>query len=99
MAVLPIADWQTSLDEMENALGSTLAALDRYQSSWEQLLQNGAEPHAPVVDRLELSLREWDARLMAAAELADSVERELNDREDAVGRWQESVKLWRSGVE
>ena len=94
MPALPIADWQTSLDEMETALGSALAALDRYQAGWERMLK---EPEAPdAVGKLELSLGEWDARLQAAAKLADSVEGELNDRRDAVGRWQESIKLWHS---
>jgi hypothetical protein len=98
MTALPIADWQASLDEMESALGSALAALDRYQAGWERVLTEAAVP-GPAADRLELSLREWDARLMAAAELADSVECELNNRQAAVGRWHESVKQWRSGVE
>ena len=94
MPALPVADWQASLDEMESALGSALDALDRYQAGWERALSDRAAS-APAV-QLELSLREWDARLQAAAELADSVESELNDKQAAVGRWQESIKLWQA---
>jgi len=100
MTALPIADWQSSLQEMESALGNTLAALDRYQAGWEQLLATQAAPATkqPSVDQLELRLREWDARLIAAAELAVSVERELHDRQTAVGRWQESLTEWRGSL-
>ncbi|MFO0805691.1 MAG: hypothetical protein U0791_21525 [Gemmataceae bacterium] len=96
MPALPTADWQASLDEMDIALGSALAALDRYQAGWERLLRDRAATEPRPAAGLELSLREWDARLQAAAELADSVERELHDRQDAVGRWQESIRLWQS---
>ena len=99
MTALPIADWQSSLQEMETALGKTLAALDRYQAGWEKLLAKQAPAtEQPTVDQLELRLREWDARLIAAAELATSVERELHDRQTAVGRWQESLTEWRSSL-
>ena len=97
MPALPIADWQTSLDEMDSALGNALAALDRYQAGWERLLKERAGNEPRPAANFELSLRDWDARLMAAAELADSVERELHDRKDAVGRWQESIRLWQAG--
>ena len=95
MTELPLATWQSSLEEMETALGGALAALDRYQAGWEKLLA-APEGERPPVGRLEQSLREWDVRLQAASELADSVERELNDKEAAVGRWQESIKLWQA---
>jgi hypothetical protein len=94
MSPLPVADWQASLDEMESALARTLDALDRCQAGWERAFATTA-PSTPV-GGLESSLREWDARLLAAAELADSVERELNDKQEAVGRWQESIKLWQA---
>ena len=97
MPALPVSDWQASLDQMEAALGNALTALDRYQAGWERMLQSSAAPAPTPAGSLELKLREWDARLIAAAELADSVERELNDRQAAVGRWQESIKLWHAG--
>ena len=101
MTQLPIAEWHASLEDMETALGATLAALDRYQAGWETLLADRAanESTRPTADHLELRLREWDARLIAAAELATSVERELHDREAAVGAWKDSVSEWRQGIE
>ena len=101
MTQLPIADWQASLEDMETALGATLAALDRYQAGWESLLaeQAASATPSPSTDHLEDRLREWDARLVAAAELAASVERELHDRETAVGAWHESITEWRNGIE
>lgn len=98
MTALPVADWHASLEEMETALGSALAALDRYQAGWERLIAEPAVSERPTVDQLELRLREWDARLVAAAELAESVERELHDRQAAVTGWQDSLKGWRNGL-
>ena len=90
---LPIADWQVSLDAMQTALETTLAALDRYQSGWAGLLADQASGSgSPSAVDFDFQLREWDARLLAASELAASVERELHDREQTVGRWRESLK-------
>ena len=99
MTQLPVAKWHASLEDMETALGATLAALDRYQAGWTSLLAEQSAAANPPADHLEDRLREWDARLVAAAELAESVERELHDRTVAVGRWHESVSEWRNGIE
>jgi hypothetical protein len=98
MPTLPVADWTASLNEMEAALDRTLAALDRYQAGWDSLLTGRAKSTPPSADQLELKLREWDARLVAAAELAASVEKELNDREAAVGLWHQSVTRFRDSL-
>jgi hypothetical protein len=89
---LPITDWQNSLDEMQTALSATLAALDRYQAGWDSVLTAHASASIPAAttDDLEFQLREWDARLQAATDLAASVESELHDRELTVGRWRQS---------
>ena len=97
MSPLPTAAWQAALTEMEAALADTLAALDRYQEGWGAVLA-GSETGREPVD-LSGQLSEWDARLNAAAELAASVERQLNDREAALGRWQEAFAGWRDGLE
>lgn len=101
MTPLPIADWQASLDEMEAALGATLSTLDRYQEGWASLLAEQRPAPGEAADRagLEERLQEWDARLAAAAELAAAVERELNDREAAVWRWQELFTGWRDRIQ
>lgn len=100
---LPIADWTASLAEMETALAATLAALDNYQTTHAAVLAgglptNGREP-AALLGQMEGRLREWDARLNAAAELAASVERQLTDRAGAVGRWQETFTGWREVIQ
>lgn len=101
MTPLPIADWQASLEVMEAALGAALAALDHYQEGWAAVLAEqppaAGEPTARA--GLEGRLQEWDARLAAAAELAATVERELNDREAAVWRWQELFTGWRDRIQ
>jgi hypothetical protein len=99
MTRLPIAEWLAALAEMETGLTATVAALDRYQAEWGPVLADGpAEPERAAGEslpgRLEERLREWDARLGAAAELATSAERELDDREAAVGRWRGLVAGW-----
>ena len=98
---MTVADWQASLAEMETALGATLAALDRYQAGWAALLAE--QPPTPNRNAartgLEGWLQEWDARLAAAAELTAAVEQELNDREAAVGRWQELFTGWRDRIQ
>ena len=98
MTSLPVTDWQASLEKMETALGNTLAALDRYQAGWERLLSDQSAPARPFADHLEVQMREWDARLIAAAELAESVERELHDRQSAVAGWKDSLNAWRNGL-
>ncbi|HUR55726.1 MAG TPA: hypothetical protein VMZ71_16430 [Gemmataceae bacterium] len=99
---LPIADWQAALDGMETALLNTLASLDRYQATWSAVLSSPA-PRAllPVgdADRAEDRLRAWDERLGAAAELAESVSQQLDDREAAVGRWRELFADWQRVIQ
>src|SRR5262249_60520912 len=85
----PRADGQSALAEMETALDATLAALDRYQREWARLLTEPPPATAEADERLarlEGRLREWDARLAAAAELAGSVGGELHGRGNAGGR-------------
>lgn len=99
MTRLPIAEWLAALAEMETGLGEAVAALDRYQTEWAALFADAPPRSGPpageaLLGRMEERLREWDARLTAAADLAASAERELADREAAVGRWQELVTGW-----
>src|SRR5438270_9663767 len=104
MASLPIADWLTALAQIETALGSAVADLDRYQAEWTGVL---AEPRAAAnpaagddrTARLEDRLRGWDARLTAAEELAASVERQLDEPAAAVARWQQMFAGWRELIQ
>src|SRR5581483_9651879 len=99
MTRLPIADWLAALAEMEAGLAAAVASLDRYQTDWVAVLADAPPQPGPpagesLLGRLEGRLREWDARLLAAAEVAASAGRELDDREAAFGRWQELVTGW-----
>jgi len=104
MTPLPIADWQTSLEAMALTLAATLAALDRHEAKWAAALAVGEPPAGgrggdPHIDRVEGRLRAWDERLIAAAELAAAVGKELADREAALGRWRETFTGWRETIQ
>ena len=100
MTRLPIADWQAALAEMETALDATLAGLDRVEGqSHIGDAPPATETRTALLVRLEERLREWDARLGAAADLASSAERHLDDREAAAGRWQGLLSGWREFVQ
>jgi hypothetical protein len=99
MTRLPIAEWLAALTEMEAGLADTVIALDRYQAEWTGLFSDAApRSESPagesLLGRMEERLREWDARLAAATDLAASADRELADREVAVARWQGLVAGW-----
>lgn len=99
---LPIADWQAALDGMDAALRRTLHALDEYHAAWSDVLSTPAPRHLlPVGDvgRTEERLNAWDERLKAAAELAESVGKHLEDREAAVGRWRALVGEWEQVIQ
>lgn len=100
MTRLPIAEWQAALAEMESALAAALAALDRSEGGLPaEVTAERAPVGGSLAERLEGRLREWDARLAAAAELAASAERELDDRGAAVGRWRALVGGWRELIQ
>jgi hypothetical protein len=100
---VPNDDWLHSLDEIETTLATTLSALDDYERTWEQSFTESSVPNATPAPlhlmRLEERLGEWDMRLSAAADLTASVERELTDRQAAIGRWQELFNDWRGLIE
>ena len=100
---VPIADWLNSLDQMEATLASTQTALDQHERTWDQILQPCLQTDSPgtvtPLDRFEAQLVAWDARRAAVGDLAASVERELNDRQAAIVRWQELFNDWRGLIE
>ena len=96
---LPIANWQAALDSMDAALTRTLAALDRYHAAWAAVLSEPLRALLPVGDVAEDQLRAWDERLSAAAELAASVSKQLDEREAAVGRWRELFADWHGVIQ
>lgn len=105
MTPLPIAEWQASLAEMETALVAMLAGLDRDTIAAGDVFAEASPAPArrelppPGLSDLEARLGEYDARLTAAAELAESVERELTERAATVGRWREAFSRWQTLIQ
>src|SRR5262245_38056115 len=93
---LLIEQWQESLNQMEAALTNANRTLDRTEERWERAVAPSAgEGETPLaVDRLDMRLDEWEARLKAAEALATTVEMELADRAAAVSQWRALFAQW-----
>ncbi len=98
---LPVAEWTAALDRMTAALDEARAALDRHQAEWSELVDCPVTATTPdsLLCRLEERLAHWDARLREADKLAETVERELVEREQAVNRWNDVFARWRELLE
>lgn len=96
MPALPTEEWTTALDRMTAALDRAIEDLDRYQSDWAPLTDTPAAATQPelLLSWLERRLDQWDSKLTAAAELAASVEKQLEQRETALGRWHDLFVRW-----
>jgi hypothetical protein len=96
MPTLPTAEWTTALERMTVALYQSISDLERHQAEWTSLTETStrATRHEALLELLERRLDKWDERLNAATELADSVEKQLEDREADVGRWHEVFVRW-----
>jgi hypothetical protein len=99
MSPLPTLDWQSSLDEIANAVQSALEHLERYETEWAAVLGGKTAQGTSESSRLENGVRDWEARLTAAAELAASVEQELDDRRIEVERWHQSFSRWHEMIQ
>jgi hypothetical protein len=101
MPTLPTAEWTATLDRMTAAIASSLADLDRYESSWSALHNAPASAASPdqLFAWLERRLGAWDAQLIEAANLAASVEAQLGERETALGRWHDLFLRWRDLIQ
>jgi hypothetical protein len=97
----PTAAWTAALDRMTASLGRTVAELDRYQTEWAPVTESPAVVTQPelLLAWLERRLDQWDARLTAAAELAASVEKQLEEREAAVGCWHAVFVRWKELIQ
>jgi hypothetical protein len=90
------ANWRDSVDEVERGLAKCLAALDRYEESFKDVL-TAEPPAAPAV--VEPRNAGWSECLATAGERAASVERLLAEQEAAWRRWHEKVDEWRRTLE
>lgn len=96
MAALPTEEWASSLDRMTAALDRALTDLDSYEAEWSPLNDAPAAATTPdvLLAWLERRLEQWDSRLTAAAELAESVQKQLSERETAIARWHDHFVRW-----
>lgn len=98
---LPTAEWTAALNRMTESIDRNLVELDRHRHEWAPVTDTPAAVTPPdmLLAWLERRLGQWDARLTASAELAATVEKQLDEREAAVGRWQSMFSRWRELVE
>jgi len=95
-------DWMRTLDEVDQAIGNCLSALERYEAKFVELLRERTVTPGPQFER---SLPDaspdvgWDDRLATAKAGADEVEQLLAEQEAVWGRWRESLAAWRRLVE
>lgn len=87
-------DWMRTLDEVDQAIGGCLSALERYEAKFVELLREQAVAAGPHFER---SLPDgspdqgWNDRLLAAKTGADEVEQLLAEQEAVWNRWRESL--------
>ncbi len=89
-------DWEEPLARVESAVAGCLAALDRYEATFADVLS--ARP-VPAGKPLAGADREWDDRLAAARAVANGLEHDLAGTEAEWGRWRAAFSAWRTGIE
>jgi hypothetical protein len=92
----PTADWQASLDRIEESLRAATRGLDRAEERWEIALAPSAgegEPPVPLA-RLDTRLTDWEEKLRAAEELTLALERELAERARTLEEWRARFAKW-----
>ena len=89
-------DWEEPLAEVESAVAGCLAALDRYEATFADVLSPRPVPAAQPLAGAD---REWDDRLAAARAVANGLERDLAGTEAEWGRWRVAFSAWRTGIE
>lgn len=91
------ANWRESVNEVERGLANCLAALDRYEQSFQHVLTSEPAESPPTLAGRQPG--GWAACLATAGERAASVERLLAEQESAWRRWHEKVGEWRKTLE
>jgi hypothetical protein len=91
------ANWRESVEEVERGLAKCLAALDRYEQSFKDILTTTPADAPPAVAESRPS--GWSECLATAGERAASVERLLAEQEDAWRRWHDAVGQWRQTLQ
>jgi hypothetical protein len=101
MPTLPTAEWIDALNRMSVAIDRALADLDRHRNEWLVVADTTSTTSAPeqLLIWLEQRVTQWDGKLDAAAALAASVEKQLEDRESAMERWHQVFVRWRDLIQ
>ena len=94
---LPTADWLVALADMDAAVAAALSGLDAHAARWPDP-PDGPREATPLA-QLEAKLAGWDERLVAAARLAEGLEREFAEQAAAVGRWAGAFTGWRQRIQ
>lgn len=90
--------WATALAEVEQAVGGCLAALDRYEGAFADVLAD-ADPSLSARRPLVPPEEDWGERTAAARAKVAGVEQLLEEQERAWTAWQESFTAWRRSLE
>jgi hypothetical protein len=92
--------WQSALAEVEQAVGSCLAALDRYEKAFGGVLTGeGVTPTRSVTAVSGEQLAGWEERLSFARQHADAVESLLDEQEAEWSAWLTKYSAWRRSLE
>ncbi len=101
MPISPRDEWTATLDRMTAEVARSLAELDQYEARWASLSEAPPSSVAPeqLFAWLERRLGAWNSKLGEAAQIADSVESQLGERESALLRWHATFLRWRDLIQ
>jgi hypothetical protein len=91
--------WLTTLSDVETAIGSCLAALDRYEERFSGVLGEHGTPTASAVAMPDESHERWAGRLGGAVGQADQIDRLLTEQEQLWSHWQARFSDWARSLE
>lgn len=90
--------WAGALADVEQAVGDCLAALDRYEGAFADVLADADPPvrlHRPALD----PDGNWTDRTAAAVRQVRDLEHLLDEQEQAWAAWRESYTSWRRSLD
>lgn len=90
--------WMTTLSDVETAIGSCLAALDRYEERFSGVLGEHGGP-ASAVEVPNEPDEHWAGRLGGAVEQADQIDKLLTEQEQLWSHWQARFSDWARSLE
>jgi hypothetical protein len=91
--------WMTTLSDVETAIGSCLAALDRYEERFSGVLNENGAPVSSAVAVPDEPAEQWGGRLAGTVEQADQMDRLLSEQEQLWSHWQVRFTDWVRSLE